>query len=58
MDLTQKMTLKEKCYILPGKNFWQTRSVEQLGAEVASQGCNLEYFSEDHIPNGLWRVPV
>ena len=31
MDLIQKMTLEEKCYLLSGKDFWQTRSVERLG---------------------------
>lgn len=25
------MTLEEKCYLLSGKDFWQTRSVERLG---------------------------
>jgi len=30
-DLIQKMTLEEKCYLLSGKDFWQTRSVERLG---------------------------
>ena len=29
--LIQKMTLEEKCYLLSGKDFWQTRSVERLG---------------------------
>ena len=27
----QKMTLEEKCYLLSGKDFWQTRSIERLG---------------------------
>ena len=27
----QQMTLEEKCYLFSGKDFWQTRSVEQLG---------------------------
>ena len=30
-DLIKKMTLEEKCYLLSGKDFWQTRSVERLG---------------------------
>ena len=30
-DLISQMTLEEKCYLLSGKDFWQTRSVEQLG---------------------------
>lgn len=30
-DLIQQMTLEEKCYLLSGKDFWQTRSVERLG---------------------------
>ena len=25
------MTLEGKCYLLSGKNFWETRSVERLG---------------------------
>lgn len=29
--IVQKMTLEEKCYLLSGKDFWQTRSVERLG---------------------------
>ena len=29
--LIQQMTLEEKCYLLSGKDFWQTRSVERLG---------------------------
>ena len=31
MDLIQQMTLEEKCYLLSGKDFWQTRSVARLG---------------------------
>ena len=27
------MTLEEKCYLLSGKDFWQTRSVKRLGIE-------------------------
>jgi beta-glucosidase len=30
-EIVQKMTLEEKCYLLSGKDFWQTRSVERLG---------------------------
>ncbi len=30
-DLIRQMTLEEKCYLLSGKDFWQTRSVERLG---------------------------
>ncbi len=30
-DLISKMTLEEKCYLMSGKDFWQTRSVERLG---------------------------
>ena len=30
-DLIQQMTLEEKCYLLSGKDFWQTRSVNRLG---------------------------
>ena len=30
-DLIQQMILEEKCYLLSGKDFWQTRSVERLG---------------------------
>ena len=30
-DIIKKMTLEEKCYLLSGKDFWQTRSVERLG---------------------------
>lgn len=30
-DLVEQMTLEEKCYLLSGKDFWQTRSVERLG---------------------------
>lgn len=29
--IVQEMTLEEKCYLLSGKDFWQTRSVERLG---------------------------
>ena len=30
-DTIKQMTLEEKCYLLSGKDFWQTRSVERLG---------------------------
>ena len=30
-ELIKQMTLEEKCYLLSGKDFWQTRSVERLG---------------------------
>lgn len=30
-DIISRMTLEEKCYLLSGKDFWQTRSVERLG---------------------------
>ncbi len=30
-DIIKQMTLEEKCYLLSGKDFWQTRSVERLG---------------------------
>lgn len=30
-DLVSKMTLEEKCYLLSGKDFWQSRSVKRLG---------------------------
>ncbi len=30
-DLIRRMTIEEKCYLLSGKDFWQTRSVERLG---------------------------
>jgi beta-glucosidase len=29
-DLIRQMTLEEKCYLLSGKDFWQTRSVQRL----------------------------
>ena len=29
--LVEQMTLEEKCYLLSGKDFWQTRSVKRLG---------------------------
>ena len=29
-NLIREMTLEEKCYLLSGKDFWQTRSVERL----------------------------
>ncbi len=29
--IVQKMNLEEKCYLLSGRDFWQTRSVERLG---------------------------
>ena len=32
-DIISKMTLEEKCYLLSGKDFWQTRSVKRLGVE-------------------------
>ena len=32
-DLISQMTLEEKCYLLSGKDFWQTRSVKRLGVE-------------------------
>lgn len=39
-DLIKQMTLEEKCYLLSGKDFWQTRSVERLGVRnmVLSDG--------------------
>ena len=30
-EYVKKMTLEEKCYLLSGKDFWQTRSVKRLG---------------------------
>ena len=30
-ELISKMTLEEKCYMLSGKDFWQTRTVKRLG---------------------------
>ncbi len=30
-DLVSQMTLEEKCYLLSGKDFWQSRSVKRLG---------------------------
>ena len=30
-DLIKQMTLEEKCYLLSGKDFWQTRGVQRLG---------------------------
>lgn len=30
-EVIAKMTLEEKCYLLSGKDFWQTRSVKRLG---------------------------
>ena len=30
-DIIDKMSLEDKCYLLSGKDFWQTRSVERLG---------------------------
>lgn len=29
-EIVKEMTLEEKCYLLSGKDFWQTRSVERL----------------------------
>ena len=29
--IVEKMSLREKCYLLSGKDFWQTRSVERVG---------------------------
>ncbi|MCD8354509.1 MAG: glycoside hydrolase family 3 C-terminal domain-containing protein [Clostridiales bacterium] len=30
-DIISQLTLEEKCYLLSGKDFWQTRSVERVG---------------------------
>ena len=30
-DLISQMTLEEKCYLMSGKDFWQSRSIERLG---------------------------
>lgn len=30
-EIVKKMSLEEKCYLLSGKDFWQTRAVERLG---------------------------
>lgn len=30
-DIVKQMTLEEKCYLMSGKDFWQTRSIERLG---------------------------
>ena len=30
-DIIKQMSLEEKCFLLSGKDFWQTRSVERLG---------------------------
>ena len=39
-DLIEQMTLEEKCFLLSGKDFWQTRSAERLGVRnmVLSDG--------------------
>lgn len=29
--IIDQMTLEEKCFLLSGKDFWQTRPVERLG---------------------------
>lgn len=35
-EIVSQMTLEEKCYLLSGKDFWQTRSVKRLGVENIS----------------------
>lgn len=32
-EVVSQMTLEEKCYLLSGKDFWQSRSVKRLGVE-------------------------
>ena len=32
-DIIEKLTLEEKCHLLSGLDFWQTRSVKRLGVE-------------------------
>ena len=46
-DLISKMTLEEKCYLMSGKDFWQTRSVERLGVsrgDSARSGARGSYW--------------
>lgn len=44
--IVQDMTLEEKCYLLSGKDFWQTRSVERL---------NIPSISLSDGPHGVRR---
>lgn len=44
--IVQNMTLEEKCYLLSGKDFWQTRSVERL---------NIPSISLSDGPHGVRR---
>ena len=32
-DVIKQMTLKEKCFLLAGRDFWSTRTVNRLGIE-------------------------
>ena len=43
-DIIRQMTLKEKCYLLSGKDFWQTRSVERLNIPKGTPDLNITFI--------------
>jgi beta-glucosidase len=53
-ETVQKMTLEEKCYLLSGKDFWQTRSVERVNIPNVTlsdgpHGIRKQAGASDHL---------
>lgn len=53
-DIISQMTLKEKCYMLSGRGFWETRTVERLGLKEMTlsdgpHGVRKQAGAGDHL---------
>ena len=62
-DIINQMTLEEKCFLLSGKDFWQTRSVERLGIHSivlsdGPHGVRRQAGSGDQLGLNIKRSPL